>query len=38
MEYRYFDEDGTLQCWYDVHPLIKAIPEFKQAVADLENS
>jgi hypothetical protein len=38
MEYRYFDEDCTLQCWYDVHPLIKAIPEFKQAVADLEKS
>jgi len=37
MEYRYFDEEGTLQCWYDAHPLIKAIPEFKQALADLEN-
>ena len=23
-----FDEEGTLQCWYDAHPLIKAIPEF----------
>jgi len=36
MEYRYFDDEGTLQCWYDAHPLIKAIPEFKQAVAALE--
>ena len=31
MEYRYFDDDGNMQCWYDVHPLIKAIPEFKKA-------
>jgi hypothetical protein len=31
MEYRYFDDDGNMQCWYDVHPLIKAIPEFKEA-------
>ncbi|MEM6435461.1 MAG: hypothetical protein AAF773_16650 [Cyanobacteria bacterium P01_D01_bin.115] len=36
MEYRYFEQEGSLQCWYDVHPLIKAIPEFQQAVAALE--
>lgn len=36
MEYRYFDDDGTMQCWYDAHPLIKAIPEFEQAKAALE--
>ncbi len=31
LEYRYYDEDDEMQCWYDVHPLIKAIPEFKIA-------
>lgn len=31
MEYRFLDNDGNLQCWYDVHPLIKAIPEFQAA-------
>jgi len=33
LEYRYYDENDDLQCWYDVHPLIKAIPEFKNAFA-----
>lgn len=33
LEYRYYDENDEMQCWYDVHPLIKAIPEFKQAFA-----
>ncbi len=36
MEYRYFDDEGTMQCWYDAHPLIKAIPEFKDAQARLQ--
>jgi hypothetical protein len=35
MEYRFFDDNDTLQCWYDVHPLIKAIPEFQAAQRDL---
>jgi hypothetical protein len=35
MEYRYFDENDDLKCWYDVHPLIKGIPEFKTAQASL---
>jgi hypothetical protein len=37
MEYRYFDETDTLQCWYDAHPLIKGIPEFKAAQAHLQS-
>ena len=37
MEYRYFDEDGNMQCWYDAHPLIKAIPEYKSAVEQLQS-
>lgn len=34
MEYRYFDDEDVMRCWYDAHPLIKAIPEFKAAVAE----
>ncbi|MEA5448742.1 ATP-binding protein [Leptolyngbya sp. CCNP1308] len=36
MEYRFFDDDGAMQCWYDVHPLIKAIPEFRAAQEELK--
>ena len=36
MEYRFFDKDDVLQCWYDAHPLIKGIPEFKEAQAQLK--
>ena len=36
MEYRYFDADANMQCWYDAHPLIKAIPEFKEAQTRLQ--
>lgn len=35
LEYRYFDDDGEMQRWYDIHPLIQGIPEFKEAVAKL---
>ncbi|WP_354635479.1 ATP-binding protein [Planktothricoides raciborskii] len=38
LEYRYLDNDGELQRWSDVHPLIKNLPEFKAAVAALEKS
>ena len=34
MEYRYFDDEDELTPWYDTHPLIKAIPEFKAAVTE----
>jgi hypothetical protein len=30
-----FDTEGELQCWHDVHPLIKGIQEFKGAVQKL---
>ncbi|MCG8366129.1 MAG: P-loop NTPase fold protein [Pseudanabaenales cyanobacterium] len=36
MEYRYFDDHDEMQCWYDVHPLIKKIPEFKDTVVQLK--
>ena len=38
LEYRDFDEEEELQPWYDVHPLIKNLPEFKEALARLEKS
>lgn len=37
LEYRYYDEEEEMQNWYDVHPLIKGIQEFKEAVASLES-
>jgi hypothetical protein len=37
LEYRYFDAEGELQCWHDVHPLIKGIQEFKDAVAKIQS-
>ncbi|MBW4574491.1 MAG: ATP-binding protein [Aphanothece sp. CMT-3BRIN-NPC111] len=36
LEYRYFDEEEEMQCWYDVHPLIKNIKEFQQAIAKIQ--
>ena len=36
LEYRDFDEEGELQPWCDAHPLIKNLPEFKEAIAGLE--
>ncbi len=36
LQYAYFDNEGELQPWYDVHPLIKGIQQFKDAVALLE--
>jgi len=36
LQYAYFDTDGEFQPWYDVHPLIKGIQQFKDAVALLE--
>jgi hypothetical protein len=35
LEYRYLDDDAEMQRWYDIHPLIQGIPEFKEAVAKL---
>lgn len=36
LEYRYLDDEGEVQRWCDVHPLIKGIQEFKEAVALLQ--
>ena len=32
LEYVYYDEEGEKQRWYDVHPLIRGIAEFKEAL------
>ncbi|WP_371357405.1 ATP-binding protein [Hydrocoleum sp. CS-953] len=32
LEYIYFDEEGEKQTWYDVHPLIKGVREFKELI------
>jgi len=37
LEYRYLDDEGEIQRWCDVHPLIRGIQEFKEAVANLGN-
>ena len=36
LEYRYLDDEGEVQRWCDVHPLIKGIQEFKEAVAQIQ--
>jgi hypothetical protein len=33
LEYRYLDNESEVQRWCDVHPLIRGIQEFKEAVA-----
>lgn len=35
LEYRYLDDEGEMQRWYDIHPLIQGVTEFKEAVAKL---
>ncbi|MFM7351941.1 MAG: ATP-binding protein, partial [Microcystis aeruginosa] len=32
LQYAYFDADKELKSWYDVHPLITEIKEFKDAI------
>ncbi|MDJ0776116.1 MAG: AAA family ATPase [Mastigocoleus sp. MO_167.B18] len=36
LEYRYLDQEYEIQRWCDVHPLIKGITEFKEAVAKIQ--
>jgi len=35
LEYRYLDIEGEMHRWYDTHPLIQGIQEFKEAVTKL---
>jgi hypothetical protein len=35
LEYQYFDGAGEKQTWYDVHPLIKEIKQFQEALGKL---
>ncbi|MEL7038891.1 MAG: ATP-binding protein [Cyanobacteria bacterium J06592_8] len=36
LEYCYYDEEDEKHTWNDVHPLIRGIPEFKQAVEKIK--
>ena len=36
LEYRYLDKEYEIQRWCDVHPLIRGITEFKEAVAKMQ--
>ena len=36
LEYRYYDDEKEGITWYDVHPLIRGIQEFKDSLAELE--
>lgn len=38
LQYCDFDQEGEITPWYDIHPLIRGIQEFKQAVTELENN
>jgi hypothetical protein len=32
LEYKYFNDQGNLQTWYDTHPLIRGIQQFKDSM------
>ncbi|MDJ0798512.1 MAG: AAA family ATPase [Calothrix sp. MO_167.B12] len=36
LEYRYLNEKEEIQCWYDIHPLIKGVKEFQNAYAAMK--
>ena len=38
LEYRDFDAEGNPVSWYDIHPLIEGISEFKSALKRLEDN
>jgi AAA ATPase domain len=37
LEYRYIDSDGRKKTWYDIHPLIEDLPEFKESLKIHDN-
>jgi len=36
LEYRYIDEEGEVQVWHDVHPLVRGLDGFKRALERYE--
>jgi hypothetical protein len=38
LEYRYQTEESLTKCWYDVHPLIMQLDEFKAALEELQGN
>lgn len=37
LEYRYYDDEDTLQIWHNVHPLIEGIPRFQEELKKYES-
>jgi AAA ATPase domain len=37
LEYRYIDDEGKVQVWHDVHPLVRGIEGFKRALSRTKN-
>jgi AAA ATPase domain len=37
LEYRYIDADGRKKTWYDIHPLIEDLSEFKESLKTYDN-
>ncbi|BAZ12847.1 hypothetical protein NIES4071_46810 [Calothrix sp. NIES-4071] len=37
LEYRYLDGENNVRCWYDVHPIIRYIDDFKTALQKLKS-
>ncbi len=38
LEYRYYEDSGSLKQWCDVHPLIEGFDQFKKALASLQTA
>lgn len=38
LEYRCLDSEGEIKRWYDVHPLIKGIEDFQEALAQVQQT
>ncbi|NES01028.1 MAG: ATP-binding protein, partial [Symploca sp. SIO1B1] len=37
LEYRHSDDQGNIQLWRDVHPLLKSTKEFQAALKELQH-
>jgi hypothetical protein len=35
LEYRFLNDEGEIQCWYDVHPLLQGAEDFKSALTSI---
>ena len=37
LEYRYIDDEGEVEVWHDVHPLVRGLDGFKRALERFES-